>query len=118
MILLDNVIYTIYERVIVLQKFEAVFFEKEDGSCSVEEFLLSLDKKMRAKLAREIALLQDIGNELREPYSKHLEDGIFELRAKLGSDISCVLYFFYIGNKINIDKWFYKKDRKDTSQGN
>ena len=27
-------------------------------------------------------VLQDKGTELREPYTKHLEDGIFELRAK------------------------------------
>ena len=33
---------------------------------------------MRAKLAKEIELLQDVGNELREPYSKHLDDGIFK----------------------------------------
>ncbi|MFQ9111530.1 MULTISPECIES: type II toxin-antitoxin system RelE/ParE family toxin [Butyribacter] len=34
------------------------------------------------------------GNMLRQPYSKHLEDGIFELRCKFGSDITRVLYFF------------------------
>ena len=28
---------------------------------------------------------------LREPYSKHLDDGIFELRCKFGSDITGVL---------------------------
>ena len=31
-----------------------------------------------------LEILQEKGNELREPYSKHLEDGIFEIRlAKL-----------------------------------
>ncbi len=33
---------------------------------------------------------------LREPYSKHLDDGIFELRCKFGSGITRVLYFFSI----------------------
>lgn len=37
---------------------------------------------MRAKLLRTIELLQQNGNELREPYSKSLGDGIFELRVK------------------------------------
>lgn len=95
-----------------MQNFEAIFFEKDDGSCPVEEFLLSLDKKMRAKLTKEIALLQDVGNELREPYSKHLEDGIFELRAKIGSDISRVLYFFFFGSKIILTNGFIKKTQK------
>ena len=46
------------------------------------DFLLCLDIKMRAKMADTISLLQDNGYELREPYSKKLSDGIFELRAK------------------------------------
>lgn len=48
---------------------------------------------MRAKLLMEIKLLEEKGTLLREPYSKPLGDGIFELRAKVGTDISRVLYF-------------------------
>ena len=95
-----------------MPKFEALFFEKEDGSRPAEEFLLSLDVKMRAKIVKEIDLLQDVGNELREPYSKHLDDGIFELRAKIGSDISRVLYFFFVGSKIILTNGFIKKTQK------
>jgi len=50
---------------------------------------------MRAKMLHTISILQDNGYELREPYSKHLSDGIFELRAKVGSDITRVLFFYY-----------------------
>lgn len=53
----------------------------------------SIDKKMRAKLLRMILLPEEYGNELREPYSKLLGDGIFEVRAKQGTDITRVLYF-------------------------
>ena len=49
---------------------------------------------------------------LREPYSKHIEDGIFELRAKIGTDISRVMYFFYSGKKIIITNGFIKKSQK------
>ena len=66
--------------------FNADFFRKQDGSCPVEDFLDTLDTKMRAKLLRLIMLLEQNGNELREPYSKPLGDGIFELRAKQGSE--------------------------------
>ena len=46
------------------------------------------------------------------PYSEELEDGIFELRAKVGSDISRVLYFFVVGRKIVLTNGFIKKAQK------
>ena len=64
------------------------FYELPDGSEPAREFLDGLDRKMRAKMYREIDLLVMNGPELREPHSKCLNDGIFELRAKQGSDIS------------------------------
>ena len=36
----------------------------------------------------------------------------FELRAKVGSDISRVLYFFYIGKRIVLTNGFVKKTQK------
>jgi len=57
-------------------------------------------------------MLEINGTELREPYSKYLEDGIFELRAKVGSDISRVLYFFIVGRKIMLTNGFIKKSQK------
>ena len=67
---------------------------------------------MRAKLLMEMELLSRNGPELRKPYSEHLVDGIFELRAKVGSDISRVLYFFVIGKNIIITNGFIKKTQK------
>ncbi len=95
-----------------MQQFEIVFYKKEDGREPVKEFFLSTDIKMRAKMLRTIQLLQVNGNDLREPESKHLEDGIFELRAKVGSDISRVLYFFVIGQRIILTNGFIKKKQK------
>jgi len=72
-------------------KYQVIFYEKETGVAPAEEFLESLDNKMNAKMTRAISALQDNGPQLREPYSKHLDDGIFELRVKVGSNISRVL---------------------------
>ena len=94
------------------QKFQAIFFEKASGEIPAEGFLDSLDKKMRAKMLRAISALQDYGAELREPHSKHLDDGIFELRAKVGSDISRVLYFFIVGKRAILTHGFVKKTQK------
>lgn len=95
-----------------MEQFKTVFFRKKDGTCPVEEFLSSIDRKMQIKLAKEISLLQAYGNIVREPYSKHLRDGIYELRAQQGNDISRVLYFFYIGRKIVLTHGFIKKTQK------
>jgi len=95
-----------------MSKYQVIFYEKETGVFPAEDFLDSLDKKMNAKMTRAIAALQDNGTELREPYSKYLDDGIFELRAKVGSNISRVLYFFYIGRRIILTHGFIKKTQK------
>lgn len=71
-----------------MDRFTIEFYEKENGDIPVEEFLLSLNVKMRAKLVGIMKILQEKGNSLREPYSKYLDDGIFELRGKVGSYIS------------------------------
>ena len=88
------------------------FFETSDGKEPAKEFLLSLNVKMRAKMMRTITLLSLNGNELREPYSKHLGTGIFELRAQIGTDISRVLYFFVIDQKVILSHGFIKKTQK------
>ncbi len=64
-------------------KFKAEFYETDTGEKPAKDFLLSQDTKMRAKLFGLVDILEDYGNNLREPYSKPLNDGIFELRAKV-----------------------------------
>ena len=95
-----------------MQKFEVNFFKKEDGSCPTKEFLDSLDRKMRAKMLKSLELLEVYGNQLREPYSKSLEDGIFEVSAKQGTDITRILYFFVVGQQIILTNGFVKKTMK------
>lgn len=95
-----------------MQGFEVIFYDKDDGTEPAKDFILSLDKKMRAKILLSVDLLANNGYLLREPHSKHLDDGIFELRAKVGSDISRVLYFFFVGRKAVLTNGFIKKTNK------
>ena len=92
--------------------FEVDFYYKADGSCPVREFLDTLDDKMLAKLLGTISLLETNGTQLREPYSKPLGDGIFELRAKQSSNITRVLYFFVVGRRVILTNGFVKKTQK------
>ena len=49
------------------------FYELPDGTEPVRIFLDGLNQKMKAKLFREIDLLDANGLELRAPHSKHIE---------------------------------------------
>lgn len=92
--------------------FKIEFYKTEDGKEPVAEFLDSLDDKMAAKLIGLMEVLEEKGTELIKPYSEHLEDGIFELRCKQGSNITRVMYFFYVGKKIIATNGFVKKTQK------
>ena len=91
---------------------EIEFYETEEGKCPLEEYLDSLEPKLLAKTLRTIDLLENNGTSLRGPYSESLGDGIFELRTKQGSDITRVLYFFFVGNKAVLTNGFTKKTQK------
>ena len=55
---------------------------------------------MQAKIFAVLESLELNVSALREPFSKPLGDGTFEVRAKQGSDISRVLYFFVVGKRV------------------
>lgn len=84
-----------------MQDFDIIFYDKPDGTEPVKEFLDSLDVKMRAKMIRTIVMLQKNG---------------YELRAKVGSDISRVLYFFIVGKKVVLTNGFIKKTQKTPKE--
>ena len=97
-----------------MSSYDVEFYKKADGTEPAKDFILSLDPKMRAKVLRTIGLLEDFGPKLREPYSKALGDGIFELRAKVGNNITRTFYFFYVDKKIFLTNGFIKKNTNDT----
>ena len=59
-----------------------------------------------------LELLEEKGNSLRESYSKAIDDGIFEIRCKVGTNITRVLYFFYFEGKIVLTNGIVKKTQK------
>jgi len=117
--LLDNIVYIPYNSYRIYTiflgcdklQFEIEFYDENDVEF-VKDFILEQDNKMQAKIFHNLELLELEGNFLREPYSKHLEDGIFELRNKVGNDITRILYFFVIGQKIILTNGFVKKSQK------
>lgn len=92
--------------------FEVDYCDDESGHRPAEEFIDGLDPKMKAKVFGRLELLEEHGNRLGMPYSRHLEDGIYEVRTPQGNDITRVLYFFAIGNRILLTHGFVKKTQK------
>ena len=92
--------------------FEVVFYETATGEKPAKAFLLALATKLRAKAFSTICLLEENGNELREPYSKYITNGIFELRVKQSTDIVRVFYFFVEGKRIILTNGYTKKQEE------
>ena len=70
------------------------------------------DLKLKAKVFRSLRLLETFGNQLGEPDTKHLRNGIYELRTKQGSNIFRNLFFYHRGKVIVVTNGFIKKTQK------
>lgn len=93
--------------------FKVEFFALTDGSMPALETIRSItDLKLKAKVFRSLRLLETFGNQLGEPDTKHLRNGIYELRTKQGSNIFRNLYFYHRGKVIVVTNGFIKKTQK------
>lgn len=92
------------------------YYEDARGKRPVEEFIDALPLKMRAKVFGRIELLEEHGASLGMPFSRHLADGIFELRTIQGGDITRILYFFADDSEIVLTHGFVKKTQKTPAR--
>ena len=95
-----------------MEKYKVDFYRDTDGTKPVGTFIKSLDVKMKAKIVANMHLLEEYGSFAREPLSKELEDGIFEIRTIEGNDIVRILYFFDKNRIIIATNGFVKKQNK------
>ena len=93
-------------------KYLIEFYELPDGNKPAKDFIKDLAPKMKAKVIRNIDLLESNGPMLREPISKSLGDGLFELRNVVGSDITRIIYFFRKNKVVILTNGFVKKHQK------
>lgn len=89
------------------------YYHKVRGDCPVKAFLDALPVKLRAKNMRELALLEEFGTTLPEPYAKRLHGknvaGLWEMRVKLSTDSTRIFYFYPSGERILLLHGFMKK---------
>lgn len=95
-----------------MSTFTIHFYRTSTGACPVEQFLESLNVKMRAKALYSLEILEEFGCNLKEPHSKYLDHGLYELRIQFAGDIARIFYFFQIGRTIILTNGFVKKTRK------
>jgi len=89
-----------------------IFYEKPGGRKPALDFIESLEQKLQVKVIGTIKLLEEKGNGLSMPYSRKLDRHINELRARHGTDIARVLYFFTEGDIACLTNGFVKKTEK------
>ncbi len=87
------------------------FWKNEGGRSPVEEFILKLNARDRARISMLVMLLQEYGSNLMMPYSKALGGGLFELRAKTDKGIR-IIYIFEVGEIAVLVHAFFKKTQK------
>lgn len=84
-------------------------FKSNSGKDYVAEFLDSLDEMSRASVDTDLLELERLGTRAREPLSKPLGKGLFELRSKTPMGNVRILYFFLKGRIILLTNGFVKK---------
>ena len=65
-----------------------ILYREADGTVPVLKWLATLPAKGKAKCQERLEALRDFGHELRRPHADYLRDGIYELRAKWGGELS------------------------------
>lgn len=80
----------------------------------VPEEIAALPPVVQAKLIRLIDKLKVNATALREPDSKPLRDGLFEIRT-MGTDIARGLYVYQKGRNVYLLRVFIKKTQKTPS---
>jgi len=81
-----------------MPKADVIFYREDDGSVPVLEWLDDLhrdDRRAYNKCVEVIERLAAFGHELRRPTADVLEQGIYELRARVGHVNYRILYFFH-----------------------
>ena len=82
-------------------------YEDSRGSRPVEEFIGALGETERAVVKAKLVYLQERGSQLREPFTKSLGNGLYELRVHAYRIFFC----FRPGNRIVLLHAFRKKSQ-------
>jgi phage-related protein len=98
-----------------------LFFQDASGFAPVWEWLKDLrlrNPKVYAKCVVRVRRLRELGHELRRPEADLLREGIYELRARLGTVNYRILYFFHGRNVAVLAHSITKEDEIPATELN
>mgnify|MGYP001610643080 CR=1 len=98
------------------QDYLVIYYTNQKGEKPVEEYILVLQRKERAKILSYINLLRDSQGYLEEPYSRHITGKIRELRVDFAHNRHRVFYFATVGKRIVLLHAFFKTDFQNTRE--
>lgn len=88
-----------------------IFYQDEDGTASLLEWLDSLSSKVQLKCLARIERLKQEGHALRRPEADFLRDKIYELRVGFNGINYRMLYFFHGNIAAVVSHGIVKEDK-------
>ncbi|MFE4516132.1 type II toxin-antitoxin system RelE/ParE family toxin [Kitasatospora sp. NPDC056783] len=82
----------------------------------VRDWLIALSARHYSRAMRAVDLLADCPTTLGEPYSRHLDGPVRELRIDLGGAATRVTYWLAPGRRIILLTVFTKKRMRETTE--
>lgn len=95
-----------------MPKTKVLFYREQDGSVPLLQWFEGLPAKCIARCQARLERLEQSGHELRRPEADYLEEGIYELRTRLGSVNYRLLYFFHGREAVVISHGLSKQQAK------
>ena len=92
--------------------YELEYYVDNKGKAPVREYIDGLSVKERAKVFKYIDFLRENDGKLDEPYSRHIEGKIRELRVDFHRNRHRIFYFTFISRRIILLHAFLKKTAK------
>jgi phage-related protein len=95
-----------------MDKWSVEIYQDPRGRIPVDDYLVALPPKDRARLLRAIDLLEDYGPLLKMPHARHLHGKMWELRVDSRPNSYRILYAAVPGRKFLLLHAFAKKTEK------
>jgi len=93
-------------------KYKIIYFKKDNGEAPVFECIIKLSTKDKTKIFDYIDKLSIYSEFRREPYSRHLDGKLRELKIDFSKNRYRIIYFFRVGKFIILLNMFVKKSQK------
>ena len=90
------------------QKWHVELYVDARDECPVKTFIGGLQPGERAAVWRDLDLLSEFGTALKEPYVRHIDGTLWEIR----SGSARIFYFAYTGRRFILLSGYYKKSNK------